>query len=195
MKEDKEAKLTSSFDSSDEDDKQEEDRSPLKIAWFDQSDADEVFGICALPECLRTEEVKDIFCLCSKGELNKYRVPDLLTSLAEADITVHHYHFPDGETPPTQLLISMLDELKVAMKNKRKPVVHCYGGLGRSCLVASCLLMILDTDFTPEEAISKMKEMRGPRAVQSVRRMREGVMRDIERQAQRKNTITKDVDS
>lgn len=36
-------------------------------------------------------------------------------------------------------------------------------------LVAACFLMALDSEMTPEKAIEKMKELRGPRAVQTVK--------------------------
>ena len=48
-------------------------------------------------------------------------------------------------------------------------LIHCYGGLGRAVLVAACLLQVIDEDLTPDDAISQMRELRGPRAVQSVK--------------------------
>lgn len=35
--------------------------------------------------------------------------------------------------------------------------------------VGACVLMTLDSEMTPEKAIEKMKELRGPRAVQTVK--------------------------
>ena len=35
--------------------------------------------------------------------------------------------------------------------------------------MAACLLQVIDEDLTPDDAISQMRELRGPRAVQSVK--------------------------
>ncbi|XP_048738037.1 cyclin-dependent kinase inhibitor 3-like [Ostrea edulis] len=173
------------FDSSD-DDSGEVDLSPLEISWLDLTcyGYETPVGITSLPgcrfkdvwrslendiKCLVSEEVQDVYCLCSKGELNKYRVQWLLHELSGAGLTVHHFPFLDGQPPATAQLMRIVEELKISLKNNRKAIIHCYGGLGRSCVVGACVLMTLDSEMTPEKAIEKMKELRGPRAVQTVK--------------------------
>lgn len=175
----------SGFDSSD-DDTGEVDLSPLEISWLDLTcyGFETPLGVTSLPgcrfkdvwrslqndiKCLMSEGVQDVFCLCSKGELSKYRVQWLLHEMTGAGLTVHHFPFPDGQPPTTGQLMKILEELKIILDNKKKPIIHCYGGLGRSCVVAACFLMALDSEMTPEKAIEKMKELRGPRAVQTVK--------------------------
>ncbi|ESO96164.1 hypothetical protein LOTGIDRAFT_188309 [Lottia gigantea] len=172
------------FDSSD--DEGEIDLSPFKIAWLDLGCevCDEKLAISALPgcrfkntwrsvkhdlKCIRDEGIKEVFCLCSKGELHKYRVTGLLQEFAEADINVHHYPFPDGMTPSFPNLMKMLDELRANLLNGNKCLVHCYGGLGRSCLVAACLIMLIDEKISPEDVIKKVRDLQGHSAVQSVK--------------------------
>ena len=75
-------------------------------------------------EQLHEEKVQDVFCLCSKGELTKYRTPWLLQELTGADINVHHHPFPDGETPTMAILAKLLDELKVMLLNNRKTLIQ-----------------------------------------------------------------------
>lgn len=75
-------------------------------------------------ECLKSAGVDEIFSLCTKGELNMYRVPWLLHELSGADIVVHHYPFPDGQTPNMGSLLKMIDEIKVSVHNGRKPLVQ-----------------------------------------------------------------------
>lgn len=75
-------------------------------------------------ECLVSEGVKEVFCLCSKGELNKYRVPKLIGELQENDITVHHTPFPDGLVPSTNELIKIIDDLHVVLMNRRKTIIQ-----------------------------------------------------------------------
>ncbi|KAL5008993.1 hypothetical protein ScPMuIL_014574 [Solemya velum] len=176
----------SSFDSSDEEDDQQADLSTFEISWLDLSDVncDEKLGICGLPgcrfkdtwrslkhdlSCMKNSGVEDVFCLCSNGELNKYRVPRLLQEYGDADIDVHRYSFPDGEVPSMGLLMKMLEDIRTNLMKPKKTVVHCYGGLGRSCLVAVCLMMLMDENLAAEEAIVKMRELRGQRAIQTVK--------------------------
>lgn len=185
MKVVKESQSASILDSSD-DEQGELDMSHLHISWMDLSSlgCDEPVGICALPgcrfkdiwrslendiKCLVSEGVKELFCLCSKGELNKYRVPKLLEELQENDITVHHTPFPDGLVPSTSELVKIIDDLNVLLMNRRKTVIHCYGGLGRSCFLAAALMMKLDSSLAADKAIEIMRELRGPAAVQSVK--------------------------
>ncbi|CAG2191990.1 CDKN3 [Mytilus edulis] len=155
----KESQSASNLDSSD-DEQGEFDMSPLKVSWLDLSSlgCDEPVGICALPGCrfkdiwrslendikhLVSEGVMEVFCLCSKGELNKYRVPKLIGELQENDITLYIIH------------LSLMD--------------CCYGGLGRSSFLAAALMMKLDSSLEADKAIEIMRELRGPAAVQSVK--------------------------
>ena len=80
--------------------------------------------ILFISECLVSEEVQDVFCLCSKGELSKYRVQWLLQELSGAGLTVHHYPFPDGQPPATSQLMKILKELKTILNNQRKPIIQ-----------------------------------------------------------------------
>ena len=48
-------------------------------------------------------------------------------------------------------------------------LVHCYGGLGRTCLLVSTFLMSIDQSMSPEYVIQLMRDKRGVRAVQTVR--------------------------
>ncbi|XP_064602251.1 cyclin-dependent kinase inhibitor 3-like isoform X1 [Liolophura sinensis] len=170
--------------SSSEDEAGEVDTSPLKIDWLEHGMCEEKLGISGLPGCrfkdtwrslendikyLENAGVTDLFCLCTKGELKKYRVPRFLQQVAESGLTVHHYAFLDGCTPELSALLKMVDELKVALLNGKQPLIHCFGGLGRSCLVAVCLLMVMDEALTPDDAIAKVRELRGPGAIQSVK--------------------------
>ncbi|KAL4238506.1 Cyclin-dependent kinase inhibitor 3 [Mactra antiquata] len=171
------------FDSSD--DEGELDLSPFEFSWLLlNGEENEKLGISGLPgrkfketwrsldndiKCLKSAGVNEVFSLCTNGELNKYRVPWLLTELTGADILVHHYPFPDGMIPNMGALIKMIDEIKVSAKNGRKPLVHCYGGLGRASLVAVCTLLVIDESLEPEKAIEKIRELRGPGAIQSVK--------------------------
>ncbi|XP_050405152.1 cyclin-dependent kinase inhibitor 3 [Patella vulgata] len=174
----------SGFNSSD--DEGEVDLTPFKTAWLDLQleGCTEKLGISALPgcrykdiwrsvtndlKCMKEEGIKEVFCLCTKGELHKYRVTSLLQDYSTFDVNVHHYPFPDGQTASLPNLIKMLEELKINILNGKKSLVHCYGGLGRSCLVAACLMMYLDETIKAEEAIKRVRDLQGTPAIQSVK--------------------------
>ena len=65
--------------------------------------------------------------------------------------------------------VSLITKIRKRMSDGHRVLIHCYGGLGRAVLVAACLVMIIDEDVGPDEVITQMREIRGPRAVQSVK--------------------------
>ncbi|XP_029820020.1 cyclin-dependent kinase inhibitor 3, partial [Manacus vitellinus] len=45
----------------------------------------------------------------------------------------------------------------------------CYGGLGRSCLVAACLLLQLSDTLAPQQVIESLRNLRGSGAIQTIK--------------------------
>uniref|UniRef100_A0A670XSX5 Cyclin-dependent kinase inhibitor 3 n=1 Tax=Pseudonaja textilis TaxID=8673 RepID=A0A670XSX5_PSETE len=118
---------------------------------------------------LKSDGVLDVFVLCTKGELTKYRVPHLMETYQNYGITVHHHPIPDGGTPDIARCCVILNELRNCLESKRKATIHCYGGLGRSCLIAACLLLQVSDNITPQQAIDCMRELRGSGAIQTLK--------------------------
>ena len=100
-----------------------------------------------ISECLVSEEVQDVFCLCSKGELSKYRVQWLLQELSGAGLTVHHYPFPDGQPPATSQLMKILKELKTILNNQRKPIIQYASQISHFVLDYSFLKSVRHFDW------------------------------------------------
>ncbi|PWA29791.1 hypothetical protein CCH79_00007970, partial [Gambusia affinis] len=201
------------FDSSSDEDVEEEQLTPLHISWLPLSivEYSQYLGICALPGCryrdvrrslqkdvgkavfeesflshellrsdmkaavfnflyeLKNQGVQDVFVFCTRGELSKYRVPSLLEVYDQHGFTVHHAPFPDGDVPELEQCCQILTELQVCLERNRKMVVHCYGGLGRSALIAACLLLHLSVTMTADKAIEILREHRGVGAIQTVK--------------------------
>ncbi|XP_063355285.1 cyclin-dependent kinase inhibitor 3 [Pelmatolapia mariae] len=177
---------TSEFDSSSDDEVGEEELTPLHISWLPLSivGCPQFLGICALPGCkykeirrclqrdieeLQNQGVQDVFVFCTRGELSKYRVPSLLEVYQQRGFRVHHMPFLDGDAPELNQCCQILDELQISLKNDRRTVIHCYGGLGRSALIAACLLLQLSSTMTPNKAIEILRQHRGGGAIQTVR--------------------------
>ncbi|XP_058019031.1 cyclin-dependent kinase inhibitor 3 isoform X1 [Ahaetulla prasina] len=179
------------FDSSDEE-PLEEEQTPFQVSWLPLSPAYSQFlGISSLPGCrfknikrnlqkdignyqwyrdeLKSHGVLDVFVLCTKGELTKYRVPHLMETYQNYGIAVHHHPIPDGGTPDIARCCVILNELRNCLESKRKATIHCYGGLGRSCLIAACLLLQISDTITPQQAINCMRELRGSGAIQTLK--------------------------
>ncbi|CAN7998484.1 unnamed protein product [Ixodes hexagonus] len=159
---------------------------PLKIDWLDLSmfGYPDSVGLSGLPGCkfkdtwrdtardleyLKLEDVSDVFVLCTGGELTLYRVPNLLTDYETHGITVHHHPLKDGTAPSIQQLMTILKEIGQVIGEGKRALVHCFGGLGRTGVVAACLLLNLDDSMTPEHAVRKVQELRGTRAIQTVK--------------------------
>ncbi|XP_072720712.1 cyclin-dependent kinase inhibitor 3 isoform X4 [Ciconia boyciana] len=172
------------FDSSDED-TAEEDLRPLPISWLSLSPvySSEFLGLCSLPGCrfkdvrrnlqkdieeLKNYGTQDIVVLCTRGELFKYRVPNLIDTYQQHGICVHHYPIPDGDAPDIAMCSKILEELRSCLESNRKTIIHCYGGLGRSCLTA-CLLLWLSDALAPQQAIDSLRNLRGSGAIQTIK--------------------------
>ncbi len=75
-------------------------------------------------DTIKREGIAEVFVLCTRGELRKFRVPDLIPALEEHDLTVHHHPFPDGMSPSMEEGMKLLDELKTNLKQGRKSLVQ-----------------------------------------------------------------------
>ncbi|KAM9068423.1 cyclin-dependent kinase inhibitor 3 isoform X2 [Macrotis lagotis] len=175
---------TSEFDSSDEE-PVENEQTPFQVSWLPLSlvNCSQFLGLCSLPGCkfkdvrrnlqkdveeLKNYGIQDIFVFCTRGELSKYRVPNLLDFYQQHGIIIHHHPIPDGDTPDIDRCCGILQELAVCLENNRKTLIHCYGGLGRSCL-AACLLLYLSDTVSPQQAIDSLRDLRGSGAIQTIK--------------------------
>ncbi|XP_020938967.1 cyclin-dependent kinase inhibitor 3 isoform X7 [Sus scrofa] len=161
---------TSEFDSSDEE-PIEDEQTPIQISWLPLSrvNCSQFLGLCALPEELKSCGIQDVFVFCTRGELSKYRVPNLLDLYHQYGIITHHHPIPDGGAPDIASCCEIMEELEICLQNNRKTLIHCYGGLGRSCLVAACLLLYLSDTVSPQQAIDSLRDLRGSGAIQTIK--------------------------
>lgn len=67
---------------------------------------------------------------------------------------------PDRQVPPSEgPVMSALERLDSTLRAGKNAVVHCRQGVGRSGLVAACLLVTQGTD--PETAVRNLSAARG----------------------------------
>lgn len=84
------------------------------------------FGKCLnlLAGELKSCGIQDIFVLCTRGELSKYRVPNLIDSYQQHGMCVHHHPIPDGNAPDIATCCKILEELRTCLENKQKTIIQ-----------------------------------------------------------------------
>jgi protein-tyrosine phosphatase len=67
---------------------------------------------------------------------------------------------PDRQVPSSEgTVMSTLEELDTALKSGKNAVIHCRQGIGRTGLVAACLL--ITKGLSPETAVRNLSAARG----------------------------------
>ena len=120
-------------------------------------------------ESLLRRGITHVMVLMEETEFRRYRVPGLLQEYSNYGLQVLHHALVDGSVPSLHQLFLAVENIKSVINGGGRLLVHCYGGLGRTCLVVAAFLMSIDPHMTPEYVIDLLREKRGPRAVQTVR--------------------------
>lgn len=103
--------------------------------------------------------------LTTQEELSWAGVPELELRAREAGLETLALSIRDQEAPSDAAMHGLTGAIRAHLDAGRTVVVHCMGGLGRSGLVAACVLV--DRGRSPSEALAAVREARGPRAVES----------------------------
>ncbi|XP_071547595.1 cyclin-dependent kinase inhibitor 3-like isoform X2 [Panulirus ornatus] len=175
------------FDSSDSDDESSQASvQALKIDWLDMSfmGCPQSVALSGLPGCrfrnihqnlnmdlnkIEDLGISDIVILVTKGELRKYRVPNLMNEYEMRGLCLHHYPYPDGTAPSIEDVMAIIDTVRQTIEENRKILIHCMGGLGRACVIGSCLLQYFENSLTPDQTIFLLRDLRGACAIQTVK--------------------------
>uniref|UniRef100_T1JGM7 protein-tyrosine-phosphatase n=1 Tax=Strigamia maritima TaxID=126957 RepID=T1JGM7_STRMM len=179
---------SSRFDSSSDEEAESPptDTQPLRIDWVDLSiiGYPNSVGISQMPGCkfknnwrnlkndletMTNAGIQSVYVLLTTGELRKYRASQLLDEYNSSGINVHHYPFPDGTVPTVDIVVNFIYDLKEDLGNQRKTLIHCYGGLGRSCFLVACFMLEMDESLSPDRVIDIFRSIRGAGAIQTVK--------------------------
>ena len=103
--------------------------------------------------------VRTIACLVHNHELVEWGIADLPAAAAARGIELLHRPIRDVSVPTLDDARNLVREL---FARRDEPIlIHCIGGLGRTGVIAGCLLRALDV--APEEALRRLVVARGKR--------------------------------
>jgi hypothetical protein len=117
-------------------------------------------------DVLKQQGIKSIVCLCTPMELEKLG-GDLRVEAKKLgfDLLVHNVASKFIPTcDGTRRIVTWLIE---KLHHEEKCCVVSFSGLGRSCIIACSLLVMMDYNLPIEQAIEKIKSVRGIRAFES----------------------------
>jgi ADP-ribosyl-[dinitrogen reductase] hydrolase len=111
-----------------------------------------------------------IVCLLERHELDELRITSLPRLAEKRGIAFTHFPIVDVSVPSDirafrALVRDVARELR-ARRAGGRVVVHCKGGLGRTGLVAGCVLVELG--WSPIEALEALVEARGRRCPETM---------------------------
>ena len=115
---------------------------------------------------LRADGVRRLFTFVTDDELAWAGVPDLVEALDAVGIAVERLPIPDQRVPTLDEAARVVRRIEESLAAGESVVLACMGGLGRSGMIAALALVAEGLD--PDEAIARVREARGPRAVETI---------------------------
>lgn len=115
---------------------------------------------------IKNAGVAAVVTLISNAEFPEYGVPDLLSAYHAAGLDVLHTPIKDQGVPTREQAASIVAFLQKNADARRRTVLHCVGGLGRTG-VAAALYLRASARLGGDEAINRVRAVRSPRAVEN----------------------------
>jgi len=113
---------------------------------------------------MRALGVVRLLLLVEDGELARWSTPRIVQLGRAAGIDVRRFPMRDGSAPT----LEAMDAIQAQVDEGRRSgdvAVACMGGVGRTGTVAACALV--RAGRTPQDAISRVREVRHPQAVET----------------------------
>lgn len=114
-------------------------------------------------ELLTREGIGTLVCLLEAHEIMRLGIGDLVPAAEQRGLHVIQAPIPDISVPSTDQAHALITRLLA--RRDDAIVIHCNGGLGRSGLVAGCLLRALGVSAA--EALRRLVTARGPECPQT----------------------------
>ncbi len=110
-------------------------------------------------EVLVRKGIRTIASLVEADELVEWGITELPSAAAARGIELLHRPIQDVSVPTVSDARSIVREL--IARRSAPIIIHCIGGLGRTGVIAGCLLRALDV--APDEALRRLVATRGKR--------------------------------
>lgn len=105
-------------------------------------------------------------CLLEDHELPRLGIPHLVEEAEWRGVEVHRFPIPDFHVPSSvETAFSTVQVILSAAREGRNVVIHCAGGIGRTGVLAGCVLVELGHD--PEKALEILCRVRGANVPES----------------------------
>ncbi|MEN9800119.1 MAG: hypothetical protein RL653_3816 [Pseudomonadota bacterium] len=114
---------------------------------------------------LRGEGADGLVGFISGAELAWAGVPDIPVRSAAGGLPYALHHVPDQGIPGWEDARAWVADAVARLQRGEKLVFHCLGGLGRSGMMAACVLAALG--LPAAEAVRRVRDRRGPRALET----------------------------
>ncbi len=92
----------------------------------------------------RNHHVDHIFSLVTDDEIRKKARKDIFAEYSKLGIKYSRYIIKDFQTPSLDDLKKLVDEAIGLLKHKKKILVHCHAGVGRTALAVACIVMTIE---------------------------------------------------
>lgn len=114
---------------------------------------------------IKKQDINVIIPLITKDEMEKYGVSNLLNKYEENCFEIKYLPINDQKIPSKEEVIDLINFISQKIKENKKIMIHCVGGLGRSGMIAACYLKSIG--FDSNEAIKFIREIRTSRAIET----------------------------
>ena len=114
---------------------------------------------------LKKQDINVIIPLITQDEMEHYGVPDLINQYRKANFEVQSLAIKDQKAPSLDEVNKLITFINLKFSEGKKVLVHCVGGLGRSGLIAACVLK--NHGLSSVEAIDCVRVSRSLRAIET----------------------------
>jgi protein-tyrosine phosphatase len=153
----------------------------LRISLYETLENEGKLGFTILPgrkdwdrnlsediNCLVKQKINTVVLLCTTFELEKLGVSNISIELEKSGINVIHEPIIDHQIPKLKYCNILIEKIENLLNKKENIVLISTSGLGRPAVIASCLF-IKRYKMNVDEAISKIRKIRGNRAIENKR--------------------------
>jgi protein-tyrosine phosphatase/nicotinamidase-related amidase len=121
-------------------------------------------------EVLKDHQIDAVVCLLSAEEYARYGVEDLIATYRTAGLNVFALPVMDGRVPHVEDMRRLVAWIDGQVRESRRVLVHCVGGLGRAGTVVACWLR--SKNVPADQAIEIVRQARSQRAVETAEQVR-----------------------